>query len=254
MSNFKMKYQGVPALMKTLTAGQQGMIKSMKKSGKTAQAESIKKGIEDAPPKKITKPTDKSRASVGRGGADVVLGESDKIVNRRDSSNSGKRDFEQVTQTVYKGQGARSRAKVEKNLKANTKQGRQAASDEMTMSRRRGKGRVGEKTYQRAKGQKGAYTMMGSTIAGTKTKGGRTQMRTLADGSKVVMEGSVNTIKTRGTQSPKVKKTDISKDLKERAPRKKVKRVNEITKTAATMKKGVKGLKKAVLKKYGKKK
>ena len=52
MSNFKMKHQGVPALMKTLTAGQQGMIKSMKKSGKTAQAESIKKGIEDAPVKK----------------------------------------------------------------------------------------------------------------------------------------------------------------------------------------------------------
>ncbi len=254
MSNFKMKHQGVPALMKTLTSGQQGMIKSMKESGKTAQATAIEKGIESAAPKKIKKPTDKSRANVGRGGADAIISESDKIVNRRDNRNSGKRDFEQVTQVVEKGQGARSMAKVEKNLRANTKQGDQAVADEMTMSRRRGKGRVGTKTYQRAKGQKGAYTMMGSTIAGTKTKGGRTQMRKLADGSEVVMEGSVNRIKTKGIQSPKVKKTDISKDLKEKAPRKKAKRVNEITKTAATMKKHAKGLKKAVLKKYGKKK
>jgi hypothetical protein len=73
--------------------------------------------------------------------------------------------------------------------------------------------------------------------------------------TRVVKEGTLSShIKSKGVQSPKVRKTDISKDLKERAPRKKVKKVNEITKTAAVKKKGVKGLKKAALKKYGKKK
>lgn len=251
MSNFKMKHQGVPALMKTLTSGQQGMIKSMKKSGKTAQAESIKKGIEDAPPKKIT---DKNRKEVGRGGKDVVISEKESIVNRRDNANSGKRDFEQVTQTVEKGS----------NAPVGT-----------TMADRQGGGRTAKKTYQRAKGQKGKYTMVGSTVSGSVVKGGRSQYRDGSDtGTKdpktgkrtyksqsssggknrVLIEASVKGPKARGVQSPKVKKTDISKDLKARAPRKKVKRVNEITKTAATMKKGVKGLKKAALKKYGKKK
>lgn len=230
MANFKMKHKGVPALMKTLTAGQQGMIKSMKESGKTAQANAIEKGIKDAPAKKIT---DKNRKEVGRGGKDVVISEKESTVRRRDNPNSGKRDFEQVTQTVEKG----TRAAVG-----------------TTMSSRQGGGRTAKKTYQRVKGQKGKYTMMGSDTAGTKTKGGRTQYRKLADGSKVVVEASLKergeAPKSRGVQSSKVKKTDITEDLKKKAPRRKVKTASAIT---PVKKKGVKGLKKAALKKYGSK-
>ena len=46
---FKMKYSGVPALLKTLTPGQEGMIDKMVSEGKTKQANEIKKGIEAAP-------------------------------------------------------------------------------------------------------------------------------------------------------------------------------------------------------------
>lgn len=230
MSNFKMKHKGVPALMKTLTAGQQGMIKSMRESGKTAQANAIEKGIKDAPAKKIT---DKNRKELGRGGKDVVISEKESTVRRRDNKNTGARDFEQVTQTVEKGSRAQKGT---------------------TMSDRQGGGRMAKKTYQRVKGQKGKYTMVGSDIAGTKTKGGRTQYRKLADGSKVVVEASLKergeAPKARGVQTAKIKKTDISKDLKEKAPRRKVKTASAIT---PVKKKGVKGLKKAALKKYGSK-
>jgi hypothetical protein len=198
MSNFKMKHQGVPALMKTLTAGQQGMIKSMKESGKTAQAESIKKGIEDAPVRKegeTLSPEERRRISDYRQGKGRV-----KVTTSRNSRGAGK---------LAGGTGETDR-KITGYGEINTK----------------------------VAGSRGSR--MASDSRGNKTR--------------VVREGSASRIKSVGIQSPKVKKTDISKDLKERAPRKKVKKVNEITKTAAVKKKGVKGLKKAALKKYGKKK
>jgi len=46
---FKMKYSGVPALLKTLTPSQEGMIDKMVSEGKTKQANAIKKGIEASP-------------------------------------------------------------------------------------------------------------------------------------------------------------------------------------------------------------
>ena len=50
--SFKLKHSGVPALMKTLTAGQKNMVQSMRDSGKTEAADKIKAGIEKAPIKK----------------------------------------------------------------------------------------------------------------------------------------------------------------------------------------------------------
>ena len=61
-------------------------------------------------------------------------------------------------------------------------------------------GRKGTKTYVKLKGTGGKGSMVGSTIAGTKTdpKTGKTMKRTLADGSKVVVEGSVQKFKKKG--------------------------------------------------------
>ena len=50
--SFKLKHAGVPALMKTLTAGQKNMVQSMRKAGKTEAADKIEAGIEKAPIKK----------------------------------------------------------------------------------------------------------------------------------------------------------------------------------------------------------
>ena len=50
--SFKLKHSGVPALMKTLTAGQKNMVQSMRKAGKTEAADKIQRGIEKAPIKK----------------------------------------------------------------------------------------------------------------------------------------------------------------------------------------------------------
>lgn len=194
--------------------------------------EQLKQAIKDSPAKKVT---DKNRKEVGRGGKDVVLSEKESTVRRRDNANTGKRDFEQVTQTVEKG------SKAQRGT---------------TMSDRQGGGRMGTKTYQRVKGQKGKYTMTGSDIAGTKTKNGRTQYRKLKDGSKVVVEASLKergeAPKTRGVKSAKVKKTNVTADLKKRAPRKKVETVSEIKKSPAK-KRGVKGLKMAAKKSPAKK-
>ena len=53
--SFKLKHSGVPALMKTLTAGQENMVQSMRKAGKTEAADKIERGIEKAPVKKYGK-------------------------------------------------------------------------------------------------------------------------------------------------------------------------------------------------------
>lgn len=190
--------------------------------------EHLKKAIKASPAKKAT---DKNRKELGRDGKDVVISEKESTVRRRDNKNSGARDFEQVTQTVEKG------SRAERGT---------------TMSDRQGGGRMGKKTYQRVKGQKGKYTMVGSDIAGTKTKGGRTQYRKLKDGSKVVVEASLKergeAPKTRGIKSAKIKTTGSTEDLKKKSPAKKrgVKNLKSPVK-----KNGVKALK-SPAKKYGK--
>lgn len=50
--SFKLKHSGVPALMKTLTAGQKNMVQSMRKAGKTEAADKIQRGIEKEPIRK----------------------------------------------------------------------------------------------------------------------------------------------------------------------------------------------------------
>ena len=50
--SFKLKHSGVPALMKTLTAGQKNMVQSMRKAGKTEAADKIEAGIKKAPIRK----------------------------------------------------------------------------------------------------------------------------------------------------------------------------------------------------------
>lgn len=185
--------------------------------------EHLKQAIKNAAPKLTDKPTDKNRKELGRGGKDVVISEKESTVRRRDNSRTGARDFEQVKQTVEKGS---------------------QATPGTTMSDRQGGGRIATKTYQRGKGQKGKFTMLGSDTAGTRTSGGRTQYRTLPDGSKVVIEASLQergeAPKRRGIQNPKIRATGSTEDLK---------------KKAAVKKRGVKGLaKKSAAKKYGCKK
>ena len=192
--------------MKTLTAGQQGMIKSMRESGKTAQANAIEKGIKDAPAKKYgTEPMKKDPAT-----------------------------------------------KAEKTKKAYE-----------TMEYRRGKGRIKVTRSDNPRGK-------GKLASGTGEVGKRLEsageIKTKVAGSagsrsagigrideprvRVVREKTASAIKPKGVQSSKVNKTDVSEDLKKKAPRKKVKTVSAIT---PVKKKGVKGLKKAALKKYGSK-
>lgn len=216
--------------------------------------EHLKQAIKNAPAKLTDKPTDKNRKTVGRQGSDVVLDEKDSTERRKSLTTRGnqRENFERVTQTVEKGQSASNKAKTRKALE-------QGNTDEAarleTMNYRQGGGRLGQKTYERQQGQKGKYTMTDSRVFGTASEGGRPKYRTLGDGSQVLVEQAQgNKIKKRGIQSPRIKKTDISTDLKAKAPRKKVKKVNEIKK-AGVMKRGVKGLaKKAAPKKYGCKK
>lgn len=70
---FKMKYSGVPALMKALTGGQKEMVSKMRQQGKTSAADKIEKGIlaqpEKAAPKKYgdkvlkKDPTERAKSS-----------------------------------------------------------------------------------------------------------------------------------------------------------------------------------------------
>jgi hypothetical protein len=135
-----------------------------------------------SPMMKTSKPSDKSRSTVGRGGKDVVLSEKDDVVSRRDNKNSGKRDFEQVTQTVEKGS----------NAPVGT-----------TMADRQGGGRKATKTYQRAKGQKGAYAMTGSAVEGSEVKGGRSQYRDASDTGTKDSKTGKRTYKSQGSTAGK---------------------------------------------------
>lgn len=124
-----------------------------------------------------------------------------------------------TTETVEKGMSASRRAKLEKAIS----QGK--GGEEMTKAQREGYNRIGTKTYVRqegtgAKGSKGY--MAGSTIAGTKTnpKTGKTMKRKLADGSSVVVEGSVGKIKKRGLATPKPKARTLKGTASAIKPRK----------------------------------
>lgn len=173
----------------------------------------------------FSKPTDKNRQTVGRGGADVVLDETDTKVTTRDT-NLGNVTKERVTQTVEKGFSKKQQGNIRTALE---KGDYDAAVSAETFAYRQGAGRLGTKTYERQSGNKGGYALAGSTIAGTQTKGGFTQFRKLNDGSKVVMEaGSASAIKKKGLMSPKIQTSATTADLKKLAPRKRVKPVSQI--------------------------
>lgn len=186
-SPFKMKPKS--PMMKALV-GKQGNLPQHLQDAIKAAPETSKKG---SPVKKTTKPTDKNRATVGKDSKDVVLSEKDSINRRRPNRNSGKADFERVTQTVEKGS---------------------RAPRGTTMSDRQGAGRIGTKTYERFKGNKGQYAMVGSTVSGAKGT------RKLADGTEVLKEATVSKVKKKGVKRQTIKGKDITKDLKARAPRK----------------------------------
>ena len=75
---------------------------------------------------------------------------------------------------------------------------------ENTTAARQGEGRLGTKTTITAGSSTRASTALGGTA---KDPSGRTKYRTLADGTKVVVEGTVSSIKPRGvdTDKPPVK-------------------------------------------------
>lgn len=92
--SFKLKHSGVPALMKTLTAGQKNMVNSMRKSGKTEAADKIQRGIEKAPIRKD--PGDKKAKFTGKMrkdeqgrivGTDTPQGGSQAITNKKNAQN-----------------------------------------------------------------------------------------------------------------------------------------------------------------------
>ena len=104
-----------------------------------------------------------------------------------------------TTETVQKGISASRRAKLKKALE---NKNYDEARSQSTMAKREGEGRLGTKVYVRqegtgAKGSKGY--MAKSTIAGTKG------MRTLADGSKVMIEDTAQAFKKKGLAQPKPK-------------------------------------------------
>ena len=72
---------------------------------------------------------------------------------------------------------------------------------ENTIAARQGEGRLGTKTTITA----GSSTRASTALAGTaKDENGRTKYRTLADGTEVVVEGSVSAIKPRGLSPAKM--------------------------------------------------
>jgi hypothetical protein len=133
---------------------------------------------------------------------DVVLDTSTKEKKRK---RGGKNVI--TTKTVEKGRSASRAAKLKKSLE---NKDFDEARKQSTMAKREGAGRIGTKTYVKMKGTGGEGAMYGSTIAGTKTgPDGRTMKRTLKDGSKVVVEGSVSEIKKKRLTSAKPK-ADLS--------------------------------------------
>ncbi len=192
-------------MMKALV-GKQANLPQQLKEKILAAPETAKKG---SPAKsygsKTKSPVMKTKNPYG----DVVVDTSTKEVKRKKSK--GKNIV--TTETVEKGRSASRAAKLQKSLenKDFDEAGRQS-----TMAMREGAQRIGTKTYVRqektgAKGSKGY--MAGSTIAGTKTgPDGRTMKRTLKDGSKVVVEGSVSTIKKKGVaKGPAPKGAKVTK-------------------------------------------
>ena len=161
---YKMKHSGVPALLKTLVGDQNKL------------PENLKKAIEAAPGKKTNKFVD----------VDVDKAESKEVEIK---GGRGK------TQTVTKQTVKRV---VPRSAGEKTSSERKA---ENTTAARQGEGRLGTKTTITA----GSSTTAKTGLAGTaKDTSGRTKYRTLADGTKVVVEGTVSAIKPRGVSPAKM--------------------------------------------------
>jgi hypothetical protein len=143
-----------------------------------------------------------------------------------------------TTKSIGKGRTLEVKKRTVKKIVAPKKADEMSAGerkDARTMAARRGGGRLGTETTKKVsqKGVKG-NKKTSTAYAGTKTdKSGRTKYRTLSDGSKVVVEGTVSAIKPRGIDGKK------KKDAKGKSPAKSY----GSKKKSPMMKKGVKGLK-----------
>ena len=234
-SPFKMKPK--TPMMKALV-GKQGNLPQHLKEKILAAPETAKKG---SPAKSYGSKTKSPVMKKPNPYGDVVLDTKTKEVKRKKSK--GKNLV--TTETVEKGMSASRRAKLEKAVKEGK------GADQMTRAKREGYGRIGEKTYVKMKGTGGKGAMVGSKIYGAKTdpKTGRTMKRTLKDGSKVIVEGSVQEFKKKGLASPKPK----AKTLQGTASRIKPKKATagkpsasatelKKKKTSPVQKKGVKAL------------
>ena len=163
-SPFKMKYGGASALLKTLVGDQKSLPPQLKKAIEAAPELSPAKSYGKSPVKKDDKFVD----------VDVDKAESKEV---KIKGGRGK------TQTVTKQTVQRV---VPRSAGEKTSGERKY---ENTMAARQGEGRLGTKTTITA----GSSTKAKTGLAGTaKDASGRTKYRTLADGTKVVVEGSVN--------------------------------------------------------------
>ena len=181
-SPFKMKPK--TPMMKALV-GKQGNLPQHLKEKILAAPETAKKG---SPAKSYGSKTKSPVMKKPNPYGDVVLDTKTKEVKRK---TGGKNIV--TTETVEKGMSASRRAKLEKAIKEGK------GADQMTRALREGYGRMGEKTYVKLKGTGGKGAMVKSKIYGTKG------MRTLSDGSKVMIEDTAQAFKKKGLASPKPK-------------------------------------------------
>ena len=77
---FKMKHQGVPALLKTLTGGQKDMVSKMRQEGKGEAAGKIEKGIKAAAPKKMPGPIKKDPGTRAKSSAKLKRDDKGNVV------------------------------------------------------------------------------------------------------------------------------------------------------------------------------
>jgi hypothetical protein len=168
-SPYKMKYSGVPALMKKLVGNQENL------------PQHLKQAILDAPAKKV-KP------------GDIVDAGIDKAKTKEIDIEGG-----------YRGQKGTSTTKtVKRSIIREPGQESKTAGErkqESTMATRKGEGRIGKQTTVKAGDVKSTRTGLSGTA---KDKTGRTKYRTVG-GKKVVVEGTVSAIKPRGVDTGKKK-------------------------------------------------
>ena len=77
---FKMKHQGVPALLKTLTGGQKDMVSKMRQEGNSEAANKIEKGIRAAAPKKMPGPIKKDENTRAKSSAELKRDDKNTVV------------------------------------------------------------------------------------------------------------------------------------------------------------------------------